>query len=265
MALFTDGGPASISDIKRYDSSAEELARDAGIDLDAKLAAGAEEIGQDIFEFLLFRSSPQGAVANLLLSLPPGQASRQRLGLSDVVVTASLIRWHALQSLIGLYRDAYGSDVTDRYRLKWEQYEILAREAAEYAFTTGIGLSRNPVPKAPVANIAQIDATASRSDYVVRVTWTNSTGVEGAPSDVWQTALGTGDKITIPGSAPTGVFGWNVYVGPVDGEPLLQNDSPLAIRAGWTKLDGDLMQGRPAKESQLPDYLVVDRRTLLRG
>jgi hypothetical protein len=170
MALFTDGGPASIIDLKRYDSFAEDLARDAGIDLEAKLAGGAEEVGQGIFEFLLFRSSPQGSASNLLLSLPPGESRRQKLGLSDVVVTAALVRWHALRSLLGLYRDAYGSDVTDRYRLKCDQYEVLAREAADYVFTTGIGLARNPVPKAPVPAIAQIDPAALRADYAVRVT-----------------------------------------------------------------------------------------------
>ena len=56
MMLFTDGSPASIDDLRRYDSSAESLAHDAGINLDAKLSVAAEEVGQEIFSFLLFHT-----------------------------------------------------------------------------------------------------------------------------------------------------------------------------------------------------------------
>lgn len=265
MALFTDGGPATIEDLKRYDSSAEDLARDTGIDLDAKLAVAAEEVGQQIFRFLLFQTTPKGFGANLLLNLPPAEAARQRLGLTDVVVTPSLRRWHALASLVGLYRDAYSSEVTDRFRLKWVEYDQLAKDAADYTFTTGIGLASNPVPKAPMPTVTQFSALTDRVDSAVRITWVGSTGAEGAPSDVWQGSIGAGDQFAITVQAPSGVTGWNIYIGASDGIPELQNATPIALGASWTKPDNALRQGKAVVEGQVPDYLVMERRVLPRG
>jgi hypothetical protein len=265
MTLFTDGSPASIDDLLRYDSSAENLARDAGINLDSKLAEAAEEVGQELFGFLLFHSTPLGSGANMFLNIPPGEASRQRMGLSDVMVTPSLRRWHALKALAALYRDAYGSDVTDRYRLKWEEYEKLAQEAENYSFTTGIGLSRSPVPKAPVAVVTQTSQTADRVDCSVRTTWVNGQGAEGAPGDTWHAALGPGDQIAVPGPVPDGVSGWNLYMGLGDGTPLLQNSPPIDPEVTWTNSGGDLRQGKPIVDGRLPDYIVVERRILPRG
>ncbi len=115
MALFTDGGPAVIADLRRYESSAESVARDEQIDLDAKLAVAAEEVGLETFSFLLMHATPMT------------EMSRRRAGVRDVVVTEPMRRWHAVRTLAGLYRDAYGSSVNDRYRRKWEEYEKLAK------------------------------------------------------------------------------------------------------------------------------------------
>jgi hypothetical protein len=82
---------------------------------------------------------------------------------------------------------------------------------------------------------------------------------------VWLTGLAAGDRITVPGSAPAAAIGWNVYLGPVDGVTQLQNETPLAVGAAWTKPEGDVMLNRPVKESQVPDYLVIERRIIPRG
>jgi hypothetical protein len=265
MTLFTDGSPASIDDLRRYDSSAESLAHDAGINLDAKLSVAAEEVGQDVFSFLLFQSSPNGSGGSLFQNSVPGEATRQKIGLSDVMVTPALRRWHALRTLAGLYRDAYCSDVTDRFRLKWEEYEKLAKDASDYSFTTGIGLSRSPVPKAPVAVVTETSATVDRTDYSVRLTWVNSGGAEGAPSDSWHASLGSGDRIAIVGPAPSTITGWNVYLAAENGAPLQQNVAPVSPDEAWTNPGGTLRQGKTLLEGQPPDYIVVERRTLLRG
>lgn len=264
MTLFTDGSPASIDDLRRYDSSAESLAHDAGINLDSKLSVAAEEVGQEIFTFLLFQSAPNASGGSLQYSAP-GEAGRQRIGLGDVMVTPALRRWHALKTLAGLYRDAYCSDVTDRFRLKWEEYEKLAKDASDYSFTTGIGLSRSPVPKAPVPTVTEASATEDRTDFSIRVTWVNVDGGEGAPSDAWHAPLATGDHIGVGGNVPTSVVGWNVYLGTENGTPLLQNSTPLLPGALWTYPGGSLKQGKSLVEGQLPDYIVVERRTFLRG
>ncbi len=263
MTLFTDGSPASIDDLKRYDSSAESLAHDAGINLDAKLSVAAEEVGQSIFGFLLLQSTPNGAGS--LRYGAPGETGRQKIGLGDVMVTPALRRWHSLKTLAGLYRDAYCSDVTDRFRLKWEEYERLAKEAEDYSFTTGIGLSKSPVPKAPVPVVTETSEAGDRTDYSVRVTWLNADGAEGAPSDVWHAALGSGDRIAVTGYVPGGATGWNVYLAVDPGTPLLQNAAPLSPEAAYVHPGGSLRQGKVLLEGQSPDYIVVERRTLLRG
>lgn len=265
MALFTDGGVASIDDLRRYDSSAADLAHDAGINLDSKTSVAAEEVGQQIFSFLLFQSTPLYSGANLFLNIPPGEAMRQRLGLSDVVVTAAVRRWTALKALAGLYRDAYASDVTDRFRLKWEEYERLAHEAEDYAFTTGIGLVRNPVPKAALPLVSQTSQATKRTDFTIQITWANGDGVEGAPSDLWHDLLGPGDVVRLAGPTPSEVAGWNIYVAQGDGTPLRQNSSVLAPADSWTMVDGALNDGPTIAEAQTPDYVIVERRILPRG
>lgn len=265
MALFTDGSPASIDDLRRYDNATDDVARDANIDLDSKLAEAAEEVGQEIFRFLLFRSTPQALIGSVLVNGAPGEAIRQRLGLSDVVVSTAIRRWHALRSLAGMYRDAYGSDVSDRYLKKWQALETRAREAEEYAFGTGIGLTRNPVPKCPAPMFTQTSDENQRNDYSVRIAWVSGDGTAGTPSDAVQIALGTGDQVTVPAAAPAGVAGWNIYIGELESSPSLENDTPIGIGAAWTMPGGPLTRGRPLVEGQLPDYLVVERRILPRG
>jgi hypothetical protein len=265
MALFTDGPPASIDDLRRYDSSAESLAYDAGINLDDKLTVAAEEVGQSIFGFLLFHSTPCYPGIGLSLNVVPGEARRQRLGLSDVIVTPAVRRWTSLKALSCLYRDAYESDVTDRYRVKWEEFERLASAAEDFTFTTGVGLSLSPVPKAPVSTVTQASQTETGVDCAIRVTWVNGQGGEGAPSDVWNAPLAPGDQVTVSSPAPAGVSGWNIYVALADSTPALQNSAPLAPGAGWTMPLGSLASGRPILEGQPPDYIVVERRILPRG
>nr|AEQ20626.1 hypothetical protein [uncultured bacterium CSLF43] len=265
MALFTDGPPATIDDLRRYDSSAESLAYEAGINLDNKLAVAAEEVGQSIFSFLLFHSTPCYPAVGLSLNAASGEAHRQRLGLSDVMVTPAVIRWTALKALSCLYRDAYESDVTDRYRVKWQEFERLASAAEDFTFTTGVGLSSSPVPKAALPTVTQASQTETGVDSVIQVTWVNGQGAEGAPSDVWNAPLAGGDQITVSSAPPAGVTGWNIYIALAGNTPLLQNATPMAPGAGWSMPLGSLSQGRPITVGQPPDYIVVERRILPRG
>lgn len=253
MALFTDGPPATIDDLRRYDSSTDEVARDSRIDLDAKLSVAAEEIGEEILDFLLFQGTPQT------------EAARQRIGLSDVVVTASLKRWHAMRALADLYRDAYGADVSDRFRKKWEDYEKLAEETAEYVFTTGIGLARDPVEQAPLAVVAQADETSSRADFTIQIAWVSNGGAEGAPSEALPVQLAPGDRILAPAPAPPRVTGWNLYLGAGQQVPMLQNDSPIPVDVLWTVPAGASRSGQQVPRTTIPDFRVVERRILQRG
>ncbi len=252
MALFSDGGPAVMADLRRYESSAESVARDEQIDLDAKLAVAAEEVGMETFSFLLMSATPLTETA------------RRQTGLADVVVTEPMRRWHAVRTLAGLYRDAFGSSVNDRYRRKWEEYEKLAKDAAEYCFTTGIGLSRVPVPKAPLPLVAETAIVPDRADRTIRINWVQADGAEGAASDALEYSLAPGDEILAPGSVPAGVTGWNVYIGVSGGAVTRQNPSPLGLNVAWAVAYG-LEEGTAATDGPAPDYLVVERRILRRG
>ncbi len=253
MALFTDGGPATIEDMKRHDSACESLARDAGIDLDAKLSVAAEEVGQDLFAFLLFQGAPET------------RARRRSVGLTDVVATPPVTRWHAIRALAGLYRDAYGSDVNDRFRQKWQEYERMSKDASEHAFDAGIGLSMHPIPKPPVPLVNASGDETGTTQYL-RVTWVGDNGEEGAASDEFATALVANDSVSMRGVTPEGVVGWNIYAGVSDDALFLQNDSPLAPGATWAEPVEGLKQGRLVSvNGQTADYFVVEQRVLLRG
>ena len=180
-------------------------------------------------------------------------------------VQRPLRRWHAMRTLAGLYRDVYCSDVNDRYRLKWESYEALARRAAEYAFSTGIGICKKPVPKAPSALVVQSDGAVTRIDCAVYITWVMADGEEGAPSDPWKASLAPGDRITAALPAPRGVCGWNVYIGVDQSVPLKQNDIVLPLDAMWVLPPETLRVGAPVNEGQVADILVVERRIIPRG
>lgn len=252
MALFTDEWPASIEDLRRYDARCEDLAKDAQVDLNDKLSASAEDVGQDILDFLLFQG------------VPDNHAWRQRRGLADVVVTPALRRWHAVRALAELYHDACGPDINDRYRNKWKELEGLARVSAEKAFAAGIGLAQTPVPRAPLATVAETGPANLRASRTVRITWVAADGTEGAPGPEWRTDLAPGDVVCAPGGAPEVAKGWNVYIGIGGGTPLLQNDRPLPLGESW-RVPQELNAGRPVGAGQWPDYYVVERRILPRG
>lgn len=252
MALFTDGTPATVEDLRRFDNSCEELAKDANVDLKDKLQVAADEVGDEILSFLLFQGVPEN------------RASRQRTGLKDVVVTSTIRRWHATRALAGLYRDASGTEVTERFHRKWKDFERLSREAAERAFMTGIGLARTPVPQAPIVGFAETGPALLRASRTIRMTWVGPDGTEGSAGPALRVDAAPGDIISAPWPAPQGVGKWNVYVGIGDGTPLLQNETPLNADTSW-RVPEVLNAGRPVREGQDPDFYVVQRQSVPRG
>lgn len=250
--LFTDGTPASVEDLRRFDNSCEELAKDSNVSLEDKLHDAAEEVGQEILSFLLF----QGA--------PDNQTARQRTGLKDVVVTNTVRRWHAVRTLAGLYRDACGTEITQRFEKKWKEFERMAKDAAERAFTTGIGLAQTPVPQAPVASVVQTGSPSLRTSRTIQIAWVAGDGTEGSTSPAYRLDAAPGDIVSAPWPVPNRVTGWNVYVGIGDGTPLLQNETPLSVKASW-RLPVTLNAGRPVRDGQDPDFYVVERRMIPRG
>ena len=100
MALFTDGPASNIEDLTAQDSQLLNVANSEGIDVTVKLALAQEAIGIHL----------EG-----LLGEGPHRSLRH------VVVTPPLRLWHTYRTLESVYRDAYNSQLNDRYAGKRDQ------------------------------------------------------------------------------------------------------------------------------------------------
>src|SRR5262245_37075295 len=96
MALLTDGNPNDNGALRVYESAILDVAHTETIDLEAKLALATDEIAEDVIDVLLDHSRQD-----------PEATGRRALGVSDVVVTPQLRRWHAVHTLEIVYRDAF--------------------------------------------------------------------------------------------------------------------------------------------------------------
>src|SRR5690242_13287436 len=119
MALFTDGPPASMEDLSAHDSQLMSVASAEGIDVTAKLAVAHEAIGIELAG---------------MLSESGGPALRR-------VVATPLVRlWHVFRTLEAVYRDAYSSQLNDRYGAKRDQFRGLGDWAREQVRQAGVGV-----------------------------------------------------------------------------------------------------------------------------
>src|SRR5690348_2897070 len=160
MALLTDGNPNDTEALRVYETAILDVAHVETIDLDAKLCLATEEISQDLLDILLGHTRTQYP----LTEFPLG-GDRRRLGVSDVVVSPQMKRWHALHTLAVVYRDAYNNQLNDRYRSKWEEYRELARGAKERTLEFGIGLAAAPVPRAGLPVLGAATGTLASTIY----------------------------------------------------------------------------------------------------
>ncbi len=247
MALFSDGGISTISDLRAHETGILEAANSEGIDLGAKLALADQEIGAQLTRFLR-------------------RQGEQRAEAGNVAVSAVLRQWHALHTLALTYRDLYYNQLNDRYRAKWTEYSRLAREASSLLFETGTGIVDSPIRKADAPEPGSTAGPLAAATCFARVAWVDARGQEGSPSDAVAWSGAEGSKLTVRAvNAPEGAAGWNVYVGESDDAVQLQNDSPLAAGQVWEEPDTGLRSGRRPGEGQTPDRTVTLSRVLQRG
>ena len=259
MALFTDGPINALIDLQNYENRILDVASAEGIDLAGKIALAQDEIANELLMFLLKRLPV--AESPWLAQL----GARQKIGLSDVVVTKPLRQWHAHKTLAFVYRDAYNNQLNDRYQGKWKEYEQLAKTSSQNYFQIGIGIVPGPIPKASGPILITIVGNGLASTYYVAVTWVNQAGQEGAASDVAQIATATGQQLTIASvNPPVTATGWNVYIGAAPNALSLQNSTPVPIGSTWT-LTGSTSQGTPPGDGQLPNWYLIDHHTMERG
>ena len=168
MALFADGPASTIDSLTDQDSGLLDVAQTNGINVTTKLRLAHEEIGTEL-QLWLLRPRPT-------LELLWGPTLR----LEQVVVTAPLKRWETLRALALVYRDAYFSQLVDRYQAKWQEFLKLARDAYEEFIATGLGLVSDPIRRAQIPALGSTPGPQSGGTFYASVSWVNAEDQEGA-------------------------------------------------------------------------------------
>jgi hypothetical protein len=249
MALFTDGNIASIEDLKEYESAVLQTANIEAIDVTAKLKLAQREIGFEVASFI----GRHGYTS-------PGDLGR-------VVTSDTLLNWHCLRTLELIYRDAYNSQLNDRYLGKWKEYIQAAARAGAIAMELGIGMVSLPISRAalPTCGTEAGGGLGART-YSVSIAWHAANGSTGERSESAVAVIPVSGLLTVSGTAPSGgATGWYVYAGSPEGELRRQNELPLGSGALWTEPVSGLRTDLPTMPVQRPDWYVRNRRVLPRG
>ena len=181
------------------------------------------------------------------------------------MVTPPLRRWHALDSITLIYRDAYHNQLNERYLAKWKYFNAVTADARQTLLDTGLGLVYQAVPKAPLPLAAAVTGQWNGGEYVIQIAWVDNLGQVGAPSDPTTVNLAAGNAPTVAVPiAPEGIAGWNVYVGPLGSPPTLQNSSPLDFTAPWVAALIEPTTGMPVGCGQSPDTYITSSQTYYR-
>jgi hypothetical protein len=254
MALFVDGPACTIDDLTDEDAGLLEVALTTGINVSTKLRLAVEEIRTDL-QLWLNRQRRSGEMI-----------WGPTLRIEQVVVTAPLKRWEAMHALALVYRDAYFSQLVDRYQAKWREYATLAREVREACVASGVGLVNDPVVQATPPVLSTLPGPQGGGTFYASVSWVNSTHQEGAPSYASSITVQDGNLMNIGVAVvPANVCGFNVYAGTSLDSMLLQNEVLLPIAATYLYVPGQITQGRLPGTGQAPDGIRSLVRTLLRG
>ena len=118
MALFVDGPAGTINDLVDQDAGLLAVSQTAGIDVADKLRLAQEEIRTELELWLI----KQTRWVNTF-----GPAAAHRADCCHFALEA--VGNNAALELV--YRDAYFSQLVDRYQAKWQEYAKLARDARE--------------------------------------------------------------------------------------------------------------------------------------
>ena len=243
MALFTDGLVAGLLDLRAYESGILDVANTEGLSLTDKLQIAQREIAIDLTSFLLRHG----------VSLGPGRE------LSMVAVTEPLLHAHVLTTLAHAFRDAYNSQLNERYKSKWREYVHLAERALRQLQETGVGIVGSPLakPLPPTTGVFAGGVLPFRT-YRVQVALAGN-GVTSALSDPLMVEVQPGTRISV--NAP----GCHVYAGADEGHMFRQTNAPIPPSGSWTETESGLRQDLTPVPVQGPDYLVANRRQMLRG
>lgn len=243
MALFTDGPIITIEDLRSYESSILAVAKSEGIDLTKKIDLSHREVGADIFEYLTEKTAS---------GMGPSS-----VGLHQIVTSDLLFHWVVLHALELIFRDCYHSQLNDRYRMKWQEYERQSRRAASRYFHVGAGVVEVPVGRAGGPSIEAIPGVMENGTYEIRVAWQNLSGQIGSASDdVLFISTDGSVPVVRPGPGPLNGVRWHVYAGRLGEALFRQNDEPLDPDVTWTAPPTGFAPGSALEGGQHADYFL---------
>jgi hypothetical protein len=256
MALLTDCNPNDTLALQVYESAILNVARVETIDMEIKLTLATAELAEDVLDVLLDHAR----------AFDPESTIRRSKGVSDVVVSPQMRRWHALHTLEIVYRDAFNDQLNDRYQAKFLEYRELSKDAFAHTVRFGIGLALNPIPQAQQPALSAVGGNGVAGTFYVQVGWVSASGQEGAPSDATGFATAGQQNLMVqPLNPPSIATGFNVYIGPTEATMARQNASPIAVGQTFTMPDGGLITGVAPGTGQAADIFVVGGPTLRRG
>jgi hypothetical protein len=189
-----------------------------------------------------------------------------------VIVTEPLAQWHALHTLELIFRDAYNSQLNDRYQGKWIKYGALAEDAGRRFFDIGVGISTDPITKAALPECGAVNGgQLPTTTYFVRVAWQSRSGRLGSLSEAVTMTTNAGQLLSVKaGSNPAGAVGWTLFVGTAlagttftgtSGTDLRrQNSSALSVGSTWIIPISGLVAGAAPAGDPAPDYYITRRR-----
>jgi len=250
MALFTDGAVANIEALKGHDTQLLNVATVEDIDVTRKLALAHEEISVELVGLL------EQAMQSGRLAAPPS--------IDQIVVTTPLKLWHVFRTLEMVYRDAFNSQLNDRYGGKRDEYRDMAKWAYGNLIQRGLGMVTNPVKQATTPELRQSAGTLADGTYYVAITWTNAVGDEGASSTPAMIEVSDG-SFAVETRPTADVAGWNVYCGTSPSRMTIQNGLALAPGQAWIQSDAVSTAGRLAGNGQTATYWLQVPRMIQRG
>lgn len=263
--LLTDGSPNTDENLRVYESAILDVAHAEMIDLMPKLELAREEIGEDVLDFLLDHAGTNLQVFSPFQIGTPA-ARRRTTGVSDVVVTRQLKRWHAVHTLEIVYRDAFNNQLNDRYHPKFLEYRELTRNAREHTFHFGVGLALIPIPQAEPPVISAAPGLIPETTYYARGSWVNVPGQEGAPSEMTAYDAPAGSLPVVQMiNPPATAAAFNVYLGLTPDSLALQNPTPVPVGQSFTLPGTGLAEGQAPGDGQAADVYINGAWILRRG
>lgn len=254
MALFIDGPANSVDALTDEDSGLLDTAEICGINVSTKLRLAWEEIHSDLY---LWLQRPRPVME--LIWAPT-------LRMDQIIVNGPLRRWERMSALAHVYRDAYFSQLVDRYQAKWDEYTALTRDAREIFIATELELTGDPIRKAEPPLLSTTEGAGMGGTFYASVAWVNAEKQEGQASEASSITAPAETYVTVSVTgAPENATGFNVYVGSTPNSMTLQNASPLAPGSSYTYIPGMVSGGRGPGYGQSPQFRRRLTRTILRG